>query len=164
MAQAFARARRPFEQPPGDLHGIRENLSRVMWEDAGIIRTHARLCSARSELAAMHDELAHSGLASILSAFNLDWQLWLDMDNLLLVSRAIVESALNRTDSRGAHFRTDHPDTGSLEESRYTTIRMTAGEMGFHNGTEPVDFSRIRPGESFAIMDEGVAATPSRSV
>ncbi|MEM8690168.1 MAG: hypothetical protein AAGF81_22785, partial [Pseudomonadota bacterium] len=34
---------------------------------------------------------------------------WLDLRNMVLVAEAVLGSALHRTESRGAHFRTDHP-------------------------------------------------------
>ena len=39
---------------------------------------------------------------------------WFDLRNMLLIGRAVVESALSRNESRGAHQREDHP--GLMEE------------------------------------------------
>jgi len=41
--------------------------------------------------------------------FNPGWHTALDLPNLLTVSEAVTRSALDRRESRGAHFRTDFP-------------------------------------------------------
>ena len=40
--------------------------------------------------------------------YNPGWHTALDLHNLLTVSEAVTRSALERTESRGAHFREDH--------------------------------------------------------
>jgi fumarate reductase flavoprotein subunit len=62
------------------------------------------------------------------------------------VSRVIVCAATARRDSRGAHHRSDFPETGDLGASAYTRVRMREGVLG----CEPilVRFARVRPGES----------------
>jgi len=42
--------------------------------------------------------------------YNPGWHTALDLHNLLTVSEAIARAALERTESRGAHSRTDHAD------------------------------------------------------
>jgi fumarate reductase flavoprotein subunit len=70
----------------------------------------------------------------------------LNLENLVLVSRSICYAAQARTDSRGAHFREDHPEVSDLDASQYTVVR--ANEESFVVTTEPVSFTRVRPGES----------------
>ena len=62
------------------------------------------------------------------------------------IGRAIVAAAETRSDSRGAHFRSEHPEASPLEASAYTVVRAAAETMTA--GTKPVTFSRVRPGQS----------------
>jgi succinate dehydrogenase / fumarate reductase flavoprotein subunit len=43
-------------------------------------------------------------------AYNPGWHTALDLEHMLTVSEAIARAALERTESRGAHFRGDFPD------------------------------------------------------
>lgn len=49
-------------------------------------------------------------------------------------------------DSRGAHYLTDHPAMSDLASSRYTVVRLEGDAL--KSTTEPVHFSKVRPGES----------------
>ena len=81
-------------------------------------------------------------------AFNLTWADWLSLDSLILTSRAIAAAALRRDDSRGAHYRSDFPETGPLDRSENTIVALEGGEIAVT--TEPVLFTRVRPGQSLA--------------
>ena len=90
--------------------------------------------------------VAESGLAEQDPRFNLSWHDWMNLDNLILVSRTICVAALARENSRGAHFRDDFPDPGDLATSQYTVARLQSGTIDVVN--RPVEFTRIRPSES----------------
>jgi len=134
----------------GSLEPLRERLYDVMWEKVGIIRDAAGLQSALSELSAISDELANTGIADTNRAFNLTWHDWLNLKSLTQTSRVIAQAALIREDSRGAHYREDFPEPGPLETSSYTSARF-AGER-LEIAMKPVAFSRVRPGQTL-LMD-----------
>ncbi len=130
----------------GLLEPMRERLYDLMWNRVGIIRDAAGLASALDELQAIEAELRHHTLADANRAFNLSWHDWLNLRSLVQVSLAIARAAAARTDSRGAHFREDFPETGPLEQSAFTSIRMKRGE--FEVSMKPVAFTRVKPGQS----------------
>jgi fumarate reductase flavoprotein subunit len=152
---ALKRTLRPLDQPPGDLNGIRERLYRLMWEDVGIIRDGDGLRAAAEKLDGLADELQRVGVATPDRRFNLTWQDWLNLESQLLVSRAICAAALAREDSRGAHFRTDFPATGSLEQSANTICRQDGRRIAVT--TAPVAFTHVRPGQSLIEPAETAA-------
>ena len=65
------------------------------------------------------------------------------LQNMLVVSEMVVRSALMRTESRGAHYRTDYPDENNDAWLRNIIISKTDGEMSL--STAPVDLSRMSP-------------------
>ena len=149
IAAAVARCETPFSRGHGgasDLNAVREKLYETMWERVGIVRDAAGLAAARSELAELDAELDSQAIADGNRAFNLTWHDWMNLKSLVSVSRVIAEAALARQDSRGAHFRSDFPEAGPLEQSAFSSARWMGTGLELH--MKPVTFSRVRPGES----------------
>jgi fumarate reductase flavoprotein subunit len=143
----LARVEAPFRKGVGDLEAIRERLYDVMWDEVGILRTADGLTRGLAALDDLDAALDAAGVADGSRAFNLTWHDWLNLKNLVLVSKAIAAAALARTDSRGAHFREDFPTPSDLTTSRYTVARL--GPAGaIEVATEPVCFTRVVPGET----------------
>ncbi len=97
--------------------------------------------------------LAKSVEADANLAFNLTWHDWMNLKNLLLVSKVIRAAAEAREDSRGAHYRADFPEAGDLATSRYTCVRL-AGDA-FDISTRAVEFTHVKPGQT--LLKEAVA-------
>ena len=149
LQRAAVDAEQPFNRASGNVEQIRETLLACMWEDVGIVRNEAGLARAAQVLAELDDQLNATGMASDDRAFNLTWHDWLNLSNLILVSRAIQRAATERRESRGAHFREDFPERGPLAKSSYVTVRLKDGTADqFELSEQPVQFSIIRPGES----------------
>ncbi|HXF77786.1 MAG TPA: hypothetical protein VN598_02915 [Usitatibacter sp.] len=146
LDEAAARASLPLGRPPGNLEEIREALYGVMWEDAGIVRDEASLNRAIASLGGLRERLHATGIHGGDLRYNLTWHDWLNLDSLVAVSAAICTAALGRTDSRGAHFRADHPQAGDLANSQFSRVRMEGGKLDL--SWKAVRFTRVRPGES----------------
>jgi fumarate reductase flavoprotein subunit len=146
LAAAQERAFAGFGRKGGDLEGVRRTLLTTMWEDAGILRTGEGLERVQATLAALSRDIVRMGTGSADRAFNLTFMDRLNLENLILVSRSIVASALAREDSRGAHFREDFPHTSELSTSRYTVAKLEGETLS--TALAPVHFTRVRPGES----------------
>jgi fumarate reductase flavoprotein subunit len=125
-----------------------------MWDDVGIIRDATSLARAEGALDELEAQLDVAGVAGSDLAFNLTWHDWLNLKNLLLVSKAIRASAAAREDSRGAHYRADFPEVRDLERSRYVCVGWRDGRFGI--STRPVEFTRVRPGET--LLKEAAVA------
>jgi len=146
LRSAHERAFAPLGRRGGDLEAFRRRLYDMMWDDVGILRTSESLARGASVLDALSSDIAAAGVADPEPRYNLAWMDRLNLDNLVLVSRAICAAAAARRDSRGAHFREDHPHTSDLATSRYTVARLDGGRIEVD--TEPVVFTRVRPGET----------------
>jgi len=149
VEEAIARCEKPFQikaTQHGSLEPVRERLYNVMWEKVGIIRDAAGLRLAQSELDSLENSLDQTGIADTNRAFNLTWHDWLNLKSLAQTSRAIAEAALARTDSRGAHYREDFPESGPLESSAFTSLRVENEKLKI--SLKSVAFTRVRPGET----------------
>jgi fumarate reductase flavoprotein subunit len=143
---AQARAFGPLGRRTGDLTAIRRALYDVMWNGVGILRSPDGLARGRAALDGLWADIARAGTIDAEPRYNLTWMDRLNLESLILVSRAICAAALARTDSRGAHFREDHPRASDLATSRYTIARLHGDQVVMDSA--PVEFTRVRPGES----------------
>jgi fumarate reductase flavoprotein subunit len=147
IENARAAALAPTRHPPGDIEAIREALYQVMWDDVGILRDAKGLARAHGRLKDLGASLATTGVSGNDLRYNLTWHDWLNLESLITVSLAICRAAEARTDSRGAHFREDFPQTGALESSSFSCVTLNAAG-DFDVNWKPVRFTRVKPGES----------------
>jgi fumarate reductase flavoprotein subunit len=143
---ALARALAPLGKPSGDLDGVRRRLYDVMWDDVGILRSAETLARGAQALVSLQNDLAGMGVADGDRRYNLTWMDRLNLESLILVSRAICAAAQAREDSRGAHFREDFPTASDLATSHYTVSRLQGDSVDV--AMESVSFTRVRPGET----------------
>jgi succinate dehydrogenase flavoprotein subunit len=116
---------------------LRKELEDLMWRKAGVVRRGPDLESALTELASLV-ERAESARIDSLPA----WNAALDLSNLIVVGGLVTRSALIRTESRGAHFREDFPQSDpawlkNIVLTRHAEVRC-----------QPVIFNRLAPPSS----------------
>jgi fumarate reductase flavoprotein subunit len=139
----------PLARPAGDIEAIRDALAECMWNDVGISRTKESLLQARIKLDDLGQQLDQIGVGDIQRQYSITWQDWMNLNNLILVSKSVTEAALSRENSRGAHYRDDFPDPGSLENSYFTAVHLN--EKGLQIENRPVQFTMIKPGETILV-------------
>ncbi len=92
-------------------HEVESKLKKLMWEKVGIFRDEKRLLEAKSELQSLKKELPHLKARTDIAQRNRDMQDCFEVINMVKTAEAVVEAAVLRKESRGAHSRTDYPDT-----------------------------------------------------
>ncbi len=102
-------------------------LQSIMADDVGPLRTKEKLERALSRIDALKQMLGEAPCGDH-RAFDLRRLEWLDLRSMLLVARAVAQSALARTESRGAHQREDFPAT-SPEWRVNQIIRLNDGKL-----------------------------------
>ena len=135
----------PLARPAtGDLYDLQRELRDVMWENVGLVRDGDGLRHALAAIDRIAARLEGVGVPGG-AAFNLAWQDWLNVVNQTAVARLIALSALERRESRGAHWRRDFP---AAAPGPLFTVR--AGLRGGAPAvwTEPVALTRAAPGVS----------------
>jgi len=141
VRDTVARLTAPLDRPTGDVYGLQRELRAVMWERAGLVRDGAGLKAAVATSERIADELSRVGVPGG-GAFNLAWQDWINLTNQAAVARLITTSALARTESRGAHYRSDFPVPSAVP--LYTVrVQSRGGETAVW--TEPVALTRATP-------------------
>ncbi|KTD03002.1 succinate dehydrogenase flavoprotein subunit [Legionella feeleii] len=99
---------------------IRDEMQRVMQEDFGVFRTGEVMTSGLHRLEALRKRLANAYLDDKNKIFNTARIEALELDNLMATACATAQSALTRTESRGAHSREDYPERDDKNWIKHT--------------------------------------------
>lgn len=127
--------------------GLRREMQDAMENGAGIYRDDSGLRAAAEAIAELRDRFGAIALDDRSHTFNTELVGYLELSNLLDVAETILASARARTESRGAHQRTDHP---KRDDERFLTH-----SLAYHSGSGrpphvehvPVTITRWPPGE-----------------
>lgn len=142
VEEIVKQAEAPLERKGSDLYPVREKLRVSNWEKLGIIRDEKGLKEGLTVVQELKDEIDRVGIAGD-RASNIPWNDWLNLRNLIDVSEMIGWAALQRKESRGAHYRSDHPEKNNRDYLKNFFIKRTKGEIKIYD--RPVVLSRLRP-------------------
>ena len=152
VAQAADERRRLEEDVLGREGGedrisaIRTAMQSTMEESAGIYRTGDSLAKGADALRELQERLPRATLDDRSRAFNTELVAAIEQAAMLDVSEAIVQSAIRREESRGAHQRTDFP---KRDDERFLAHSVAYREPDGSCRIEylPVTITRWPPGE-----------------
>ncbi len=99
-----------------DFYEQRDDLGKLFYKNAGIVRNESALKSLLSTLEELKDKLSMMGITDHSRVYNTNLVEFIKFRNSLLLGIMIAESALKRKESRGAHYREDFPDMDAVFE------------------------------------------------
>ena len=107
----------------------KEEVQRLMWDYVGIVRSNLRLKRALRRINLISREIENFyKKTTVTSAI-------LELRNLVLVAKLIVNCALFRKESRGLHFNTNYPETNDSQWRKDTVIFQKNRKLIFLNDT-----------------------------
>ena len=124
---------------------IRAELAEVMFSHCGVYRTAARLEECRTAVRALRQRAARLVVQDKGLRYNTDLADALELGFLLDCAEATVESAVARTESRGAHARDDFPDRDDVEWLKHTFAFRDAAGGSPRLAYKPVTITRFPP-------------------
>jgi fumarate reductase flavoprotein subunit len=125
---------------------IREAMQATMEDSAGIFRSGDSLTKGVDQLADLQLRLNHVQLSDETRVFNTELVAALELANMLDISETILQSALQREESRGAHQRTDFT---TRDDTRFLNHALAYRDEDGSTRIErlPVTITRWPPGE-----------------
>ena len=127
---------------------VRKRLRHLMWEKVGVFRTGKGLKDALTELEEIESELAHQALTMKSKHYNQELIEGLENYFLVATARCVITGALQRTESRGAHFREDFPKTDNENWLEHLVLCQKDNRIEVER--IPVDLREIRPDKESA--------------
>lgn len=125
---------------------LREEMQKTMEQSAGIYRNGASLQQAAAKLRDLQARYNNLALDDRSRTFNTELTAALELGFMLDVAESMVVCALHRTESRGAHQRTDFPTRDDQKFLAHSLATRTAdGSPRVHY--QPVVITRWPPGE-----------------
>jgi succinate dehydrogenase / fumarate reductase flavoprotein subunit/fumarate reductase flavoprotein subunit len=99
----------PFSKKDGSsVYDLRHELRETNWTKVGVARTAEMLKEAIAGIEEIRQKFVKVGVKGG-KAYNMVWNDWMSLRNMIEISAAISGSAILREETRGAHYRLDYP-------------------------------------------------------
>ncbi|MCB0078574.1 MAG: succinate dehydrogenase flavoprotein subunit [Anaerolineales bacterium] len=125
---------------------IRNEMQESMQHGVGIYRTDKLMSETITKLKELQQRYKKVGVEDKGKRFNTDLMEAMELGNLLDIAEVTALSAINRTESRGAHARGDYETRNDADWLKHTLIRRGTGG-GYEISYKPVVITDFEPKE-----------------
>ncbi len=133
FAAASGRVGLRFEEPSGgpavSAFDVVARLRSLMTASAGILREAEGLARGAAGIAALAAELPRITVRDTSRIHNAELVRSFEAENMVALAEAVIAGALDRTESRGAHTRRDHPKRDDETWLRHILVRPDGGRV-----------------------------------
>jgi succinate dehydrogenase / fumarate reductase flavoprotein subunit len=119
---------------------MRDLLQEEMTEKASVFRTEETLKSVLGTIDELKERYEHARIDDTSATFNFDLTEALELGYLIDLAESLVVGAMARTESRGGHFRDDHPTRDDANWLKHTLVRRS------EDGTVSLDYKPVQLG------------------
>ncbi|MCX7306595.1 MAG: FAD-binding protein, partial [Afipia sp.] len=124
---------------------LRENMQRVMQNNCAVFRTGDVLHEGQEMIHKVHGGIGDVSVSDRSLVWNSDLVETLEFDNLIAQAVVTMDSAANRTESRGAHAREDFADRDDKNWMKHTLAWID------QKGTTAIDY---RPVHDYTMTND----------
>jgi len=147
IEQIIDRVTTPLDRDEGlDIYTLRDDLEQTMWEHVGIVRTEEKLKEGIERIEEIESRLTEVSVSGS-RRYNLEWNEFMDVENLITAAKMVACSALYREESRGSHYREEYPER-KVEEGWLKNVFVQRDVDGMAVWHEDVEFPRLHPAET----------------
>ena len=113
-----------------DIEEIKKRLRRLMWENVAVVRNESGLLYAREQVKVLSEKIEKCCIINVS-----DTARYQETKNLIRLCMMVIEGALARQESRGAHYREDYPSKNRKFDGNFVYRKNNGGfDMEFdHN-------------------------------
>ena len=122
---------------------VRREMQWLMMDKCSLFRDKKSLEQALTEIRQLQNRYKNLSLTHQGKEFNYELEEALELGNMLKIAEVIVFSALQREESRGAHYRTDYPERNDELWLKHTLVSRVPS--GLQTRYKPVSITRFRP-------------------
>jgi succinate dehydrogenase / fumarate reductase flavoprotein subunit len=110
-------------------HHIRDALRALLSEKVGIFRSGAELAQAVAEIGELREQYRTVSCRTSPGPFQFEILNVLELESLLYLAEITARGALAREESRGSHFRTEHPERDDVDWLKHTVAVLDGEEI-----------------------------------
>ena len=155
-----------FDAPSGDggerIATIRQEMQKTMEEGAGIYRDGQSLAATCEKLAELRGRYPNVALDDRTNSFNTELTAALELGFMLDCAESLAHSALQRTESRGSHQRTDHEQRDDENFLKHSMAHFQAGDAP-RIDYKPVTITKWPPGARTYGAESGLKASAAET-
>jgi len=129
------------------VYDLRDRMSEILMEKVGVFRNGSQLREAVDELVELQERAARLGLRSVGRGPNPEVATALRLPGMIRLAITIAYGALERTESRGSHYREDFPSRNDEEWLKRTLVTWPPRAHLPNLDYEPVKITEMPPGE-----------------
>ena len=122
-----------------------EEMAKWMTDHVTVIRINVKLEETLSKLSELTERFQHVSLSDTTNWTNQALIFARELENMLILAKVITMGALQRNESRGAHYKPEFPDRNDAEWLKTTVAKWSP--TGIELTYEAVDISLIQPRE-----------------
>ena len=134
-------------------------MQKTMQKHCAVFRTDALMREGVGHMEQVYAGFQDVNVTDRSLIWNTDLVETLELDNLLAQAMVTIRSAVNRTESRGAHMHEDHPERDDVHWMKHTIA--TFDGWGGKGGTTAIDY---RPVHSYTMSDDIAYIEPKKRV
>ena len=93
------------------IYKIKRDIGENLFKYAGIFKNEEDLIKLQDKIKLWEERYNNTGIEDKSKIYNKNLIDYIELGNIITIAKIVVQSSINRRESRGSHYRTDYKDT-----------------------------------------------------